>query len=74
MATVAMAHFCVAIPNFLILEWHGARFPDWDAVINWEGPVISNGYLTLNDSPRLGYSLNEKEILQRNPEAEELFR
>lgn len=74
MATIAMAHLCAAIPNFLILEWHGARIPDWDAVIHWEGPVISNGYLTLTDAPGLGYSLNEKEILRRNPEAEELFR
>lgn len=74
MATIAMAHLCAAIPNFLLLEWHGARIPDWDTIIHWDGPVISKGYLTLKDTPGLGYSLNEKEILKRNPEAEELFR
>lgn len=74
MATIAMAHLCAAIPNFLLLEWHGARIPDWDAIIHWDGPVISKGYLTLKDTPGLGYTLNEKEILKRNPEAEELFR
>jgi galactonate dehydratase len=74
MATIAMAHFCASIPNFLVLEWHGARVKDWDKVIEWEGPVINKGRIILPDKPGLGYELNEKEILKRDPDAEELFR
>jgi galactonate dehydratase len=72
-ATIAQAHFCAAIPNFLILEWHGARIKDWDKVVEWDGPLIDNGYINLPNKPGLGYDLNEREILRRNPEAEELF-
>lgn len=72
-ATMAMAHVCAAIPNFLVLEWHGANMKDWDSVIRWDGPVIDKGGINLSDKPGLGYGLNEKEILKRDPEAEELF-
>jgi galactonate dehydratase len=73
-ATIAMAHMCASIPNFLVLEWHGARMKDWETVVNWDGPIIDKGGINLLNKPGMGYRLNEKEILKRNPEAEELFR
>ncbi|MEM2906379.1 MAG: mandelate racemase/muconate lactonizing enzyme family protein [Candidatus Bathyarchaeia archaeon] len=74
LATIAMAHLCASIPNFLVLEWHGTRMKDWDAVVKWDGPVVNKGRILLPEKPGLGYELNEKEILRRDPEAEELFR
>jgi galactonate dehydratase len=73
LATIAQAHLCAAIPNFYILEWHGARVQDWDKIVNWDGPVIDKGGINLPDKPGLGYELNEKEILRRDPDAEDLF-
>ena len=61
MATIAMAHFCASIPNFLVLEWHGARVKDWGKVVRWQGPIIDRGRIVLTDKPGLGYELNEKE-------------
>jgi len=73
LATIAQAHLCAAIPNFHILEWHGARVQDWDKIVKWDGPVINKGGINLPDKPGLGYELNEKEILRRDPDAEDLF-
>jgi galactonate dehydratase len=73
MATIAMAHLCAAIPNFYVLEWHGAKIHGWDKVVKWNGSVIDNGGINLSDKPGLGYELDEKEILLRDPDAGELF-
>jgi galactonate dehydratase len=73
LATIAQAHLCAAIPNFHILEWHGARMQDWDKIVKWNGPVINKGGINLPDKPGLGYELNEKEILRRDSDAEDLF-
>jgi galactonate dehydratase len=73
LATIAQAHLCAAIPNFYILEWHGARVQDWDKIVKWDGSVIDKGGINLPNRPGLGYELNEKEILRRDPDAEDLF-
>jgi galactonate dehydratase len=73
LATIAQAHLCAAIPNFHILEWHGARIPEWDKIVLWDGPVIDRGGINLPDKPGLGYELNEREILRRDPDAGALF-
>jgi L-alanine-DL-glutamate epimerase-like enolase superfamily enzyme len=58
--TVASAHFCSAIPNFLALEFHASDVPFWnDLVAGISTPVIENGYITLPDKPGLGVTLNE---------------
>src|ERR1700728_1862431 len=43
--TLAAAHFCAAIPNFLALEFHASDVPFWNNLV--EGlakPVIQNGF------------------------------
>jgi galactonate dehydratase len=72
-ATIAMAHLCASIPNFLVLEWHGARAKDWDRVVRWDGPIIDRGSIRLSDAPGMGYTLEETEMLRRTPDAEALF-
>jgi L-alanine-DL-glutamate epimerase-like enolase superfamily enzyme len=59
--TLTSAHFCAAIPNFLVLEFHASDVPFWDDLV--EGipkPIIQNGWMHLPDKPGLGVRLNEK--------------
>jgi len=58
--TLAAAHFCAAIPNFLALEFHASDVPFWNNLV--EGlpkPIIQNGYIRVPDKPGLGITLNE---------------
>jgi hypothetical protein len=32
-----MAHVCAAIPNFLILEFHGLDVPYWEDLVTYAG-------------------------------------
>jgi L-alanine-DL-glutamate epimerase-like enolase superfamily enzyme len=59
--TLASAHFCAAIPNFLALEFHASDVPFWNDLI--EGlpkPLIENGFISIPDKPGLGVTLNEE--------------
>jgi L-alanine-DL-glutamate epimerase-like enolase superfamily enzyme len=59
--TLASAHFCAAIPNFLVLEYHASDVPFWnDLAEGLPNPVIQNGYISLPDKPGLGVTLNEE--------------
>jgi L-alanine-DL-glutamate epimerase-like enolase superfamily enzyme len=58
--TLASAHFCAAIPNFLVLEFHASDVPFWnDLVEGVPKPIIQNGSIQLPDKPGLGVKLNE---------------
>jgi L-alanine-DL-glutamate epimerase-like enolase superfamily enzyme len=59
--TLASAHFCAAIPNFLALEFHASDVPFWNELIEGSPrPLIENGFITIPDRPGLGITLNEK--------------
>ncbi len=59
--TLLSAHFCAAIPNFLVLEFHASDVPFWnDLVEGMPKPIIQNGTIRLPDKPGLGVTLNEK--------------
>jgi len=59
--TLASAHFCAAIPNFLALEFHASEVPFWnDLVEGMPKPIIQNGFITLAEKPGLGVTLNEE--------------
>lgn len=57
--TIAACHVCAAIPNFLLLEFHGIDVPWWDDVA-LGGPFIKEGYVQVPDAPGLGVELNEE--------------
>ncbi len=58
--TLTSAHFCAAIPNFLVLEFHASDVPFWnDLVDGIPKPIIQNGMIPLPDKPGLGVTLNE---------------
>jgi L-alanine-DL-glutamate epimerase-like enolase superfamily enzyme len=59
--TLAAAHFCAAIPNFLALEFHASDVPFWnDLVEGLPKPIIQNGFISLPEKPGLGVELNEE--------------
>jgi L-alanine-DL-glutamate epimerase-like enolase superfamily enzyme len=56
--TLASAHVCASIPNFLALEWHAASVPFFDELVTLDGPVIAYGYVALPDAPGIGAELD----------------
>jgi galactonate dehydratase len=58
--TMASAHVCAAVPNFLVLEWHWIqRLPLWKSFVK-EGEIIEKGWITVTDRPGLGVEMNEE--------------
>jgi L-alanine-DL-glutamate epimerase-like enolase superfamily enzyme len=56
-ATIASAHLCACVPNFLILEYQLGDVPYVDELISAPVP-IRDGHLDLFTAPGLGVSLN----------------
>lgn len=52
--TLASAHVCASIPNFLALEWHAASVPFFDELVTLDRPVIADGYVALPDGAGIG--------------------
>lgn len=66
LGTVAMAHVCAAIPNFLILEFHALNLDYWeDLVVYAGGAVIQDGAVALAEAPGWGLELND-EVARRH--------
>jgi L-alanine-DL-glutamate epimerase-like enolase superfamily enzyme len=58
--TLASAHFCAAVPNFLLLEYHASDVPFWgDLVDGIPKPIVRKGAIQVPDKPGLGITLNE---------------
>jgi L-alanine-DL-glutamate epimerase-like enolase superfamily enzyme len=59
--TLATAHFCAAIPNFLALEFHASEVPFWnDLIEGLPAPLIQGGSIEVPNKPGLGVMLNEE--------------
>jgi L-alanine-DL-glutamate epimerase-like enolase superfamily enzyme len=56
--TVAAAHVCAAINNFLVMEFHAHDVPWWDDLVEGE-PAITGGFIHMNDRPGHGLTLND---------------
>ncbi len=57
--TVAAAHVCAAMNNFLVMEFHAHDVPWWADVVEGE-PAIKNGFIYLDERPGHGLTLNEE--------------
>lgn len=58
--TMASAHVCAAIPNFLVLEWHWIeRLTLWRNFVQ-EGDIIQKGFIPIPDRPGIGVEMNEE--------------
>jgi len=58
--TMASAHVCASVPNFLVCEWHWINHPDlWK---NWvkEGEIIEKGHIAVPDRPGIGVEMNDE--------------
>jgi L-alanine-DL-glutamate epimerase-like enolase superfamily enzyme len=72
--TLAAAHFCAAIPNFLALEFHASDVPFWDdLVVGSDQPLIKDGFILVPDRPGLGLRLNEEVARKYAREGEPFF-
>jgi len=63
LGTLAAAHVCATLPNFVALEFHGADVPFWNGLITRPdafGPLIKKGRIHLSEAPGLGCELNEE--------------
>jgi L-alanine-DL-glutamate epimerase-like enolase superfamily enzyme len=56
--TMASAHVCASIPNFLVLEWLAASVPFFDELVTHGRPLIEDGYIQLSDAPGIGIDLD----------------
>jgi galactonate dehydratase len=62
--TMATAHVCASIPNFLVCEWHWINHIDlWKSFVQ-EGQIIKQGYIPIPDRPGIGVEMNEQEARQ----------
>ena len=62
LGTLASAHVCATLPNFVALEFHGSDVPFWSDLItrpDVAGPLIQQGRVRMTDAPGLGCELNE---------------
>ena len=56
--TLASAHVCASISNFVALEWHAASVPFFDELVTLGRPLIADGYVALPDGPGIGAELD----------------
>jgi L-alanine-DL-glutamate epimerase-like enolase superfamily enzyme len=72
--TIAAAHLCAAMNNFLVMEFH-AHDVDWweDLIVTDTRPIIQEGYLHLPDKPGIGVELNEEVLKTHLVEERDFF-
>ncbi len=62
-STMASVHCAAATENFIALEHHFSEIPFWsDFIEGLPKPLIQNGYITVPESPGLGFEINEEVI------------
>ena len=62
LGTIASAHVCATLPNFVALEFHGSDVPFWNDLVRFGDsarPVIDRGRIRLPEAPGLGCELDE---------------
>ena len=55
--TMASAHVCATIPNFLVLEFHWFNRDYWKTITDG-GEIIEDGRIKMTDKPGIGLELN----------------
>jgi galactonate dehydratase len=57
--TMASAHVCASVPNFLVLEFHWLHRSYWTTITTDKEDIIKDGFITLGDRPGIGLELDE---------------
>ncbi|MEZ4861150.1 MAG: mandelate racemase/muconate lactonizing enzyme family protein [Caldilineaceae bacterium] len=58
--TLASAHVCASVPNFLVLEFHWLHRDYWSTIIKEKEDIIKDGFITIGDRPGIGVELDEE--------------
>lgn len=57
--TMASAHVCASVPNFLVLEFHWLHRDYWATITTDKEDIIKGGEIVLSDRPGIGVELDE---------------
>jgi L-alanine-DL-glutamate epimerase-like enolase superfamily enzyme len=57
--TMASAHVCASVPNFLVLEFHWLHRDYWTTITAEKEDIIKNGYIRVSERPGIGVELDE---------------
>ncbi len=62
LGAMASAHVCAAVPNFMILEWqiYFHKNPMFKEIVEYDGPMVENGFIPVSDKPGVGVEINEE--------------
>ncbi|MDN5213309.1 mandelate racemase/muconate lactonizing enzyme family protein [Fulvivirgaceae bacterium BMA12] len=62
LGAMASAHVCASVPNFLILEWqiYFHTNPMFREIVNYDEPMIIDGYIPVSDKPGIGVEINDE--------------
>ncbi len=58
--TMASAHVCATVPNFMVLEFHWLHRDYWTTITTDKTDIIQGGYITMTDRPGIGLELDEE--------------
>lgn len=58
--TMASAHVCATVPNFLVLEFHWLNRDYWSTITTRKTDIIKDGFIALDDAPGIGLELDEE--------------
>jgi L-alanine-DL-glutamate epimerase-like enolase superfamily enzyme len=71
LSTLADAHTCASVPNFLALEYHRFRDEGMEKILLKDEPLIEKGHVVLNEKPGLGAELDEDHVRTMMPEGDD---
>jgi L-alanine-DL-glutamate epimerase-like enolase superfamily enzyme len=57
---MAACHVMAAVPNFLLLEFHGRDIPWWNDLCEGGKPFIEDGFMAVSERPGIGVELNDE--------------
>jgi L-alanine-DL-glutamate epimerase-like enolase superfamily enzyme len=57
---MAACHVMAAVPNFLLLEFHGRDIPWWNDLCEGDKPFIEDGFMAVSERPGMGVELNDE--------------
>lgn len=58
--TMASAHVCATVPNFLVLEFHWTHRDYWSTIIKEKRDIIRDGFIEMSAAPGIGLELDEE--------------
>ena len=75
LGAMASAHVCASVPNFMILEWqiYFHRDPMFMEIVEFDGPMVVDGFIPLSEKPGIGVEINEEAMRRYAPDGVPFF-